>query len=471
MYGVEHKLIGILISLGIFFQSYAVRKAVGTYLHPAALFSLIWFAYTILPLTILFEAPINALSVFFIFLCTLAFSLGAIPFDWRRAYRVSRNSKAGFDPRFNSKFMLLCLIAAFSLSIVFSTLTMIINGWSIESMLSDLLYVSGRFAALRGNEGMEYGLIGILGVFFTYLSAALGGLVSYSRQPITQKVMCGSMAIFPALFSMVIQSSKLIFLVAISFYIASLLLAKVYASNLRLIKRKYIFRTLLIIALVMPFILFSFFSREGYSDFEDIGASMSLLRYALASYALGEVYAFSDFFSFYLGMNAQSGYLHDFYSLGAYTFAAVYQTLGFPKEFPAGLYTESVYYSDLYETNVFTVFRGLIYDFGGVGTIIFFFAIGLIINYFFHRLLWKKNSWLSCVIFTWITVFSIMSYLISVFMARYMFLNGAAVYVILAVNARIKAAKLKSPFSAKSGAAPLSSAREKLSMAIPSAEI
>jgi oligosaccharide repeat unit polymerase len=441
MYGFEHKVLSIFISFGLLFQSYVIRSFVGSYLHPAALLSLVWFLYTIFPLLFMFDAPINSLSIFFIFLCTFAFSVGVVPFNWKEAYKFNAFSRANFYHNFNSNFMLFCLITSSGLALFFTTLTMLFNGWSIEAMLTDLLYVSGRYAALRGNEGVEYGLVGVLGVTFTYLSSVVGGLISTSQPAGKGKFWYPLISILPALYAMVIQSSKLIFLVATSFYIASLLLGKVYKSDLIIFKRKVLLKIFFVVLMILPFILFSFISREGYSDFDNMEKTISMLKFAIYSYLFGQIYAFSDFFSFYVGMDAQSIYVSDFYSFGQYTFSSIYQTLGFSKEFPPGTYLETGYYSDLYETNVFTVFRGLIYDFGIFGTILLFFIFGVIVNFSFYKLLYNKRSSFLSVLFIVFIVFNILAYLISVFMARYMYLNALLIWLILVVNDKIYSPK------------------------------
>lgn len=436
MYGIEHKLLALLFSGALLFQAYFVRVWVGTYLAPAALFPLAWFVFTIFPLVFLFEVPINAWSIGYIWICALAFSLSALPFNWKFALKANQIGKSAYATKFGSRFIRRCLYLSSILSVVFSMWTMVINGWGMEEILFDVLATSGRFAALRGNEGMAYGAVGTLSIFFTYLSPVLGGLVASALRTTKARIGFFVISMSPSIFTMVTQSSKLIFLIALCFYLAAILLTKIYKNKLSMFSVRHLPKVLAAALLLFPLVLVSFVSREDYLDISDLSETVSLLKYQLSSYTFGQIYAFSDFFSFYVGMPAVSVYKDDFESFGAYSFASVFDMLGIGKDFPRGLYEETGYFPDVFETNIFTVFRGLIYDFGGIGSIVFMFLSGLVANTFFYKLLVGRRSWFAATVYVATVVTILMGYLISVFMARYMFLNAFAVYIVLTLNDR-----------------------------------
>ena len=442
MYGIEHKVLALPFSGALLLQAYVVRSWIGTYLAPAALFPLAWFFFTFFPLVMLFDAPINAWSIFYIWLSAMAFSLSALPLDWKWAIKKNRLAKATCPAPFESTFVRTCLYVSALGSVVFSMWTMINNGWGIEEILFDLLATSGRFAALRGIEGMEYGLIGTLSIFFTYLAPVLGGLIASAQQTGKAKAGYFVVAMAPSIFTMVTQSSKLVFLISLFFYLAAVMLDKLYRSRLSLFKGWHLTKILVGALILFPLVLVSFVSREGYSDLSDLNETVKLLKYALSSYSLGQIYAFSDFFSFYIGMPAMATYKNDFESFGAYTFASVFETLGIGKNFPPGLYEETGRFPGVFETNIFTVFRSLIYDFGGVGSIIFMFISGFVANAFFYKLLVGRRSWLSSTVYVVTVVTILMGYLMSVFMARYMYLNAFAFYLILRINSWLQTRRL-----------------------------
>ena len=232
---------------------------------------------------------------------------------------------------------------------------------------------------------------------------------------------------------MVIQSTKLVFLVGVAFYLSSALLAKIYANQMELPSFSKLPRYILMGIGFFALVLVSFVSREGMYELE-IGDLLEPLAFALASYMLGQIYAFSDFFSYTIGMPAATMFKEDYYSLGAYSFASVFDMLGIGKEFPPGMYDESGGFSEVFETNLFTFFRGLIYDFGVPGSLLFLFLFGLAVHAVTYRVFTKKDAWLACVTYIAVMVFIIMGYLYSVFVARYVLLNAVAVWLLLRMN-------------------------------------
>jgi oligosaccharide repeat unit polymerase len=428
MYGIEHKLLAILYSLLMLLCALGVRLTAGTFLVPAGVFALAWFAYTFFPLVLLFNVPINSWAVLYMTVAVAVVALSAVPFKWKHA-RVCNLQKSLPSAGFESQFFERTLYVSVVVSAVLSLATMVINGWTVQDIIFGLLETSGEFAAQRGTEGMEYGLIGLLGVFFTYLCPVLAGLRATGPQQ-RRYLLIG---LAPCLFTMVIQSTKLVFLVGVAFYLSSALLAKIYANQLELPSLSRLPRYILMGIGFAALVLVSFVSREGMYELE-FGDLLEPLAFALASYLLGQIYAFSDFFSYTIGMPGPTTFAEDYYSLGAYSFASVFDMLGIGKEFPPGMYAESGGFSEVFETNLFTVFRGLIYDFGVPGSLIFLFLFGLVVHAVTYRVFTRKDAWLACVTYIAATVFIIMGYLYSVFVARYVLLNAVAVWMLLRLN-------------------------------------
>jgi hypothetical protein len=140
-----------------------------------------------------------------------------------------------------------------------------------------------------------------------------------------------------------------------------------------------------------------------------------------------------------------SEFKQDYYSWGAYTFASVFDTLGMGKDFPPGMFEESGYYGDVFQTNIFTVFRGLIYDFGVAGSLLALFALSLVVHAFTHRMLLRPRSWLAVTVYVEAVVFLLAGYLFSIFVARYAILNAVGVFVLLAMNQRLTRTRPAAP--------------------------
>lgn len=443
MYGIEHKLLAILASILILGIAFIVRAAAGIILIPAGIFAIVWFIFTFFPLVILFKTPINSGAILYIAAAVLVFSLSALPFNWKNALRYNRRKSLSIG-KFDSQFLTLTLCLSVVASASLSILTMLNNGVLIEQIAFDLIRTSGQFAATRGNDGMEYGVIGQLSILFTYLSPLLGGLRALA--PKSGKFFIFSL--IPCLITMVTQSSKLVFLISLCFYFSGAIVAKIYANKMQLPKPTGLPKLILGTLLLSLLVLVSFVSRLGDFEFNNIDAILDPLIYSITSYTQGQIYAFADFFSYTMGAPSASTFKNDYHSYGAYTFASISEMLGFGKDFPPGMYLETGYFKDTFETNIFTFFRGLIYDFGILGSLLFLFFFGLLAHATTYQLLVKKRAWLLCAVFIALLVFIFMGYLVSVFTARYVFLNATAVWALLHINThtyRKRATKINTP--------------------------
>ena len=432
MYGVEHKLIAILSSLVILVPLAMARSITGTFLSPASVYSASWFVFTFLPLVLIFKAPINPWTIAYIAATAFLVTLSALPFGWQRA-RQKNAHKLQASVSLTSPLLTAAIYVSVSASVVFSLALVLQNGFSLDRIFLELLATSGQYAAQRGNSGMEYGMLGVLSTFFTYLAPALGGL--QAGKPKRGYVF--ALSILPSLLAMVTQSAKLLFLVALCLYVGGALIARLFANDLSAPRLKGGWKMILGGAIIVSFVLVSFVSRLGVTDIGGLSDVIDPLLYSISSYTLGQVYAFSDFFAFTIHDPSMAVFKDEYYSWGAYTFASIFDALGIGKEFPPGFYMETGSYATSFETNIFTLFRGVIYDFGVGGSLVFMFLFGLFAHFVAHRAMSKTNAWLACATYIAVIVFILMSYLISVFVARYIFLNATAVWCMLHINERV----------------------------------
>ena len=436
MVDVSCKLLAIIFTLGFFVEAYFIRLFVGSCYHPAAIFSLAWGFYFLVPLILVFPAPINPFAVLYILSCVVGFAVPVFFTNPRRQFFMYKNScrKNLYLKNINSKFINISVVLSSVLAVGFGFGTILINGWTLSDIFFDLQATSGSFAAHRGKGGINYGIIGSLGVVFTYLSASLGGLVYSYKVSAWEKWGIAFFAIISGLLAMIIQSSKLIFLLAACFFVSGIFLSNLCGAGTIKFNKKNLFKIIRTLVLLFPFLLFSFMSREHYGDLDGIYKKLDMLRYDVTSYALGEIYAFSDFFSFYVGMDSVSNYPKNYYNVGAYTFTSIVEMFGEKVCFPPGIYLETGWYNNLFETNVFTAFRGIVLDFGIVGSILLFCILGVFSHLVFLGVLNSKFGVLNIAAYVHIVVFLLMTYLMSVFMARYMYANFFLMTMILFLN-------------------------------------
>lgn len=448
---IVYKLLAIAFSLLLLVQAYAIKRLGGSYLIPGSLFSFAWFFFTFIPLVLLFDVPINPLAILYIDVAVLAFSLSATPFNWRFAFDKNKDKESTILPKLNSRFIRVSLYVSIILAVIFSMLLVLSNGFPFSSFRTDFINTSARYAALRGNEYLEYGVLGTLSVFFTYFSAVLGAIVAFYKKTGIKKLSVFSLSMAPSIFAMVVQSSKLLFFVALIFYVSAALLMSVYSGRHAPFRVSDLSKIIGPLLLITPFVILSFISREGYSDFGDPQAMRTLLIRATNSYLFGSLYAFADFFSFSLGMESFSQYQVEYHNLGYYSFKAIFDLLGGTKVFPPGYYYDFYMYKDVLATNIFSIFRSFIADFGFVGTIVFMYPFGLLFHFMFYKLLVGKNPWFASAVFLVFVGFVGLSFLISIFTARYVFLIAGSLYLLFVLNSRGHPEKLSDRLAGRKG--------------------
>jgi oligosaccharide repeat unit polymerase len=433
MFDITDKLLAMLVSLLIFAQAYYIKSKVGTYIFPACLMSLAWFFFTIIPLTILFPVPINPISILYIFACISAFSLSSLPFNWSRAFEINKLKSRNDYAQFGSKLMRSIFYISSIFAIVFSTISVISSDINLYSLLFNLVETSGNYAMERGKGGTEYGVWGILGIFFTYATSILGGLVSPEHQKRIKKWAFSFVTFAPTVYVMLTQSSKLVAFYSIGGYLGAILLKKIYLNEFYLFNWRSLLRSVGFVLLMLPLLSISILSRNNYYLLEG-SERLNILLFSINSYAFGQVYAFSDFFSYYIGARSQLTYINDLNSYGYWTFKSIFDMVGGDKYFPPTFFYDSYYHKEVVSTNIFTIFRSLINDFGAFGTICFMFVIGLITHALFYRLLVSRKAWAACSAFIVVVVFIFGTYLLSIFVARWSILLFVAFTIIFWIN-------------------------------------
>ena len=436
------KIIAYIASFSILLNAYILKRHVGHYMHPSIIFSLLWFFYTIIPLTVFIFVPINPIAIFYILICTVAFSVPALFFNWKIAFRLN-SKKIESKILFDNKFLNLSLILSLILSIILTILSLMSYGYDLYSILFDLLKTSGDYAKYRGNGYYPSNLLGSAAILWIYLSAVLGGIIYPGKEGKLQKLKIIFLALTPSIFYMLIQSSKLIFFYSIGFFLAATIIRNTYFQNYTLFKRETLIKTAALSIIALPFLAISILSREHYNDIDDYNKSFSLIFSTLMDYAFAQIFAFADFFSYMIGMDSEISYLDDVYSYGLYTFTFIFDIIGSVKSMPPGLYEESYSYNGLISTNIFTIFRGLIYDFGILGSIFYLLLLGIAANFTFYTFLKNKKPWISFAILIILIEYCLGSYLFSMFMARFMFLLCIVIYLMLFINDLIYCKNMK----------------------------
>jgi oligosaccharide repeat unit polymerase len=119
---------------------------------------------------------------------------------------------------------------------------------------------------------------------------------------------------------------------------------------------------------------------------------------------------------------------------GFYTFATLFKMMGSQRVLPMGAYDDYYSYGPL-TSNVYTMFRGLIMDFGFIGSVAFMFGVGLVVHWAFYSLLASKRPALSVASFIFTMGFLFSSFVISMLGSNVVYYaTFALLWLVLGIN-------------------------------------
>ena len=425
------KILSILIGLSLFGYSNLLKKISGNIHTPGSLYSLYWSIIIIIPNIFLYFVPINPLPLIFILFSAFAFSISGLLYDWKRISNNFYDSKLSFRNSLGSNFLRLIFFVSFICAILFPILMLEQNGFSIELFLVDWIKTSSTYATSRSTEdNYEYGIIGQLSTFFPLFVSAIGGAISSSFCTFKKRINYFILSMLPAFLFMLTHSSKILFLYSFLFYLSVIVTFRLLFHNKISFGRRYIKLIFYFGILFFPLFIFSFKLRDGYND-----DSESIILSTILSYVFGSIFAFSDFFSSFLGFNTLSRYVvEDHYTFGYYTFKSLFDFFGGSKYFPPGYYYDFYSHDNFIQTNIFTIFRQLIQDFSVFGSIIFLFFLGFLVNLLYFMFFKLRYPYLMLSLLVLFFVFLGMSQMFSIFTNRLCVFVSFAFYIILRFN-------------------------------------
>lgn len=424
------KSLALAFSLMILGQAYLVKRFVGTWLFPACLFGLFWFGFTFFPLAALFWVPVYPYAVGFLFLCTVAFSLGAIPFEWKTAF--AKNVQGSDALVHVSTFLKIIFYLSALASVLSLSLYLAQQGFSLH----DLIFNSVASAAtyIANSQTLEPSGFERVTIICAYLTAVVGGFL-FSQM---KSWRIAALSFLPAGLVALTESVKGHLLLCIVFFYAALLAQRTLVGNFRLVEKRHIKFLAFGLAIVILIATIGFLSR-GLYGIEDRDVFLDKLTWYWTSYSCAHIYAFSDWFSFAIGKPTIDGlgYAHEGGpTYGFYTFMPLFKLMGSHKDV-SGVVSEDYFsYGDVLTSNVFTMFRGLILDFGFVGSVAFMFVTGLLFHWNFHAMLLRRPVF-TIAVFVFMLPYFYMSFIISLLIWTRIYVAFFLLWIVLQIDKRI----------------------------------
>lgn len=405
------KIVSLALSASILYLAYLVRRMSGTWLTPASIWCVGWFVLTFIPMVVAISVPINPLTILYIVVVSMAFSAPVLGVRWEEVrFAVGDDLWSSFDNAvLRVSFHAFAVVSLISLFVHLS-----IQGVTLSSLSSNFFETSSALIVDRYNQSTVENIFAQISNVFTYVTVSLAGLILPGYRSWLGKARVIVLAMSPALALMTIAGAKGTIFLCIALFYAGLLVRRLRAGDTRLIDVPTLKKALLGALLILPFLTVSFLSRGLYEDSALVDLPFHLYR-NFVSYSSAHIYAFSDWFSWYNGFDSTVFYSREDVAGGFYTFMSVFKAFGSTKEVPPGYFDEYFQYSWFLQTNIYTIFRGLITDFTMLGSVAFMYLAGLLSNSVFVTLAKSRDASWSVAYYIIFSGFVYTSFLISMF--------------------------------------------------------
>ena len=376
-------LVGILLLLS---WKYILR------LEPAGVFALIWASSIPVVLLLQYYISLQLTGILFIVGGVIFFMFGTIFCDTIYLFRKER----AFP-------LMLILVAGAMVNPLYS---IILHGFSLEALLSmqDILNMNRQISEDRYMNGGVTNAVNQLFLVFCYVAPLFGGFC-YRWVGKWTRFVC-ILTLIPG-----------IFVLWFSGYLVS---SFSYGITVQ-IKLKYIFFTGVGIIIFFAILFSSMVFRTG----EISERSITDISQKFITYALGHFHCFEMWFT---------TYEPTVYSYGTKTFLGISNVIGLEDKIQ-GVYQEyhqigqNGYYGI---SNIFTIFRSLIEDFGESGTYLVMFILGFFSKLSLKNLISRRNIFANQVLITaayayllWsfaTSFFAYTSYIATFFVAYFLFM-------------------------------------------------
>ena len=323
-----------------------------------------WTLQSLIIRLVFFSYKWNGLGLVFIQLCVLFFCFS---YEYSRNFIVTKPTKNPVIPNMfmmNALGLISCILGCYS-ALYFSFQ----NGINFADFLSfeGLLKINNRLAVLRYTGKSNYDLFhSILQIFVAFTPMIFGYIYGLSERKWTIPF-----SFLPALLAVLLENTKAPFIASLVLWFGCFLMGY-YCHYLKfpIITKKTILRLMIFFVLVVILLLFSMMLRIGKID----QSTLQVVLKKFMNYAFGHIIAFDHWFGLYLS----SGYTHSL-TWGRYSLFSIFDSLNIVSR-PQGVYLDYVTVNQI-STNVYTLFRGVIEDFGIFGALFSFVLLGFVAGF------------------------------------------------------------------------------------------
>ncbi len=399
--------------------------------NPAVLYGLFWFSMTFLPLVALIDVPIYPGGVAFIALTVIAFSVPALLMArlWPASVALSQ-ARRDSSSLSGSRSLAVAFIVMQALTLCFVVINLQLQGFTIAEFAANPIAAANRYLMARYDGLVSPNIFSQASVVLNYIAVAVGGILIVRVRGLVAQAAILVAAFLPSLVYMQVYADKGTLFLAAAYFFGALVASRVAAGDLRLMTRGTLISIFTCLVILVPALVLTMAARNGSPNgpTDAIGKIMFYLR----SYAFGHIYAFSDWFNHYLVGSSVMEYTDPAGNTwGYWSVMAVGEILWPEYELPDGYFTEYFFVSGVIQTNVYTMFRGAIYDFGVSGILIVMSLIGWAGAASYQRMLATRHPVISQSFFIFLIGFLYTSFIFSLLTWTSIYAAAIGVTVVL----------------------------------------
>jgi hypothetical protein len=435
----------------------AAQRYTRCWSHPAVAFCVFWFALSMLPILGAPEAHASPAAVAYILLSLCAFTAPVLIFEWRSAKEMA--AKRASDRSTDWPLWLLWVAAAIPLATLFFMVNnLAIQGYSFDRLVSDPVEVGCLYMAQRYLGQVTPNAFNTASLVLNYVGAPLAGIVITSRRPLLLRLAIAVAAVAPSLAMVFVYADKGTVLLSGAYMFGGVLVGRVFLGNTQLVNRNTIVAGIVALAILLPTMMLAMLNRgdgacedQSRNDaiFATLGSTLSVgnsnpdlseeeieersagMAFFLRSYALSHLFAFSHWFDTYISSTGTVYNDEASPTFGFWTFMAIGEIALPDKEVPAGYYNEYFEEPGVLKSNIYTMYRGLIYDFGVFGSLAFMALLGACTSAAYREMLQRAHAPMAQAFTISIFGFMYSSYLISIGTWASVYLAAAIILALL----------------------------------------
>lgn len=361
-------MMNIVLVMFSMFNIFLCKYSNKNWFNPAMIYSLMWSFFCVVPCLLwgAFEWSYSGL-IWILASCTCMilgqFFSRKIYIKKQKIFKKNKTYNLNID---TFRIIIILLLFFSTLYVCYGILKKGFN-LSVFFNMEQLLSINNYSALNRyfGNESIS--VLNQINLIIEYSLPLLGGLLFNISKEKKDKII-SILTLFPITLGFIVSNAKAGFIASVfNFFISFMLSYYLVNKKYKEINKKNI--TILIVLFLVFFcaLFLSMCLRAGNLDISTI----NYVRERILVYAFGQMKAFDEWFVCHEPIK---------YTLGSSTYMWIFNLLGLVTR-QQGVYG----WANTIRTNVFTVFRGVITDFGFFGGLVYFFIRGFISGYICSR--------------------------------------------------------------------------------------